>query len=280
MTSSSCGCHWHTSLAPVLIAAQLQIGFVTAVDGRVPKIVENLPVVKPTFMGAVPRIFEKVYAGVNAQVAADGGARRRSPRGHSVSVRSTAMLSSRTARHRVVCSAPSWASPTSWCFRRCAIALVARSACSSQALQRCHPTLLNGSTSSACRSLRVRTHRETSAATAIVRPDNIKFGTVGEAVPGTEVKIAEDGEILVKGDGVMRGYHNNPEATAEVFVGDGYFATGDIGEIDALGRIKITDRRRTGEDLRWKVHRSVGDREPVQGDLWCCRTDGCSCKQP
>jgi long-chain acyl-CoA synthetase len=85
---------------------------------------------------------------------------------------------------------------------------------------------------------------ETTAAASITRPDNIKFGTVGEPVPGTEIKIAADGEILIKGPGVMRGYHNKPEATAEVFVGDGYFATGDIGEIDALGRVKITDRKK------------------------------------
>ena len=62
---------------------------------------------------------------------------------------------------------------------------------------------------------------ETSAATAIVRPDNIKFGTVGEAVPGTEVKIAEDGEILVKGEIVFQGYYKNDAATAEVLDADG-----------------------------------------------------------
>jgi len=85
---------------------------------------------------------------------------------------------------------------------------------------------------------------ETSAATCIVRPDNIKFGTVGEPMPGTEIRIAEDGEILIKGGGVMRGYHNKPEETAEVFVGDGYFASGDIGVIDPMGRVKITDRKK------------------------------------
>ena len=87
---------------------------------------------------------------------------------------------------------------------------------------------------------------ETSAATCIVRPDNVKFGTVGEPIGGhRDRRIADDGEILVRGPGVMRGYRNLPEANAEVFEhGDGWFSTGDIGMIDEKGRVKITDRKK------------------------------------
>ena len=87
---------------------------------------------------------------------------------------------------------------------------------------------------------------ETSAATTVNRPETGKFryGTVGWPMPGTEIKVAEDGEILVKGPGVTRGYRNRPDDTAEAFDEAGYFKTGDIGEVDDFGFISITDRKK------------------------------------
>jgi long-chain acyl-CoA synthetase len=85
---------------------------------------------------------------------------------------------------------------------------------------------------------------ETSSSLAVNDPDDYRFGTVGRAVDGCEVKLDADGEILVRSDSVFAGYYKEPEATAAAFTDDGWFRTGDVGEIDADGFIKITDRKK------------------------------------
>lgn len=75
-------------------------------------------------------------------------------------------------------------------------------------------------------------------------PKDFKFGTAGRPIGGNDVKIADDGEILIKGDNVFKGYWNKAEATAEAMTEDGYFKTGDIGLIDEDGFLKITDRKK------------------------------------
>ena len=223
-----------------LIAIQLRIGFATAVDGRIDKIVENLGVVQPTFMAGAPRIFEKVRARVMTQAAhgvkakifdwAFGVGRRVSPL--TLAGRSpTGVLKAQHAlADRLVFS-----KIKARMGGRIRFFVSGSAALNREVQEWFHAAgllILEGYGLT-----------ETSAATCVNNPRATRFGTVGPPLPGSEAKIAEDGEVLIKGPGVMAGYHNQPEATAEVLT-DGWFATGDIGEIDDHGYVRITDRKK------------------------------------
>jgi long-chain acyl-CoA synthetase len=85
---------------------------------------------------------------------------------------------------------------------------------------------------------------ETTSACAVNRPDRYRFGTVGPALPGLEIALADDGEIKIRGETIFQGYYGRPEATAEVLTDDGWLLTGDIGTIDADGFVSIVDRKK------------------------------------
>ena len=85
---------------------------------------------------------------------------------------------------------------------------------------------------------------ETCAAGTCNRPGEVRIGTVGPASPGVELRLADDGELLIRGDFVMRGYRNRPDQTAETIDGDGWLATGDVATIDADGYVTLIDRKK------------------------------------
>jgi len=223
-----------------LIAIQLYIGFTTAVDGRIDKIVDNLAEVRPTFMCGAPRIFEKVRArvmttashGVKAKIFewAFGVGRKVSPI-RLAGQQPTGLLGLQYAlADRLVFSKIKARMGGKIRF------FVSGSAPLSREVQEWFHA-------AGLLVLEGYGLTETSAATCVNNPRATRFGTVGPPIPGSQVRIADDGEILIKGPGVMRGYHNLPEATADALK-DGWFATGDIGELDEQGYLRITDRKK------------------------------------
>ncbi|MFE1612316.1 AMP-dependent synthetase/ligase [Streptomyces albidoflavus] len=233
----------------VLTSGQIEVGHVTAVDGRVDKIIENLPVVQPTYMAAVPRIFEKVYNGVAAKARAGGGAKYKIFQWAAGVSREWAKTTQDNFRRTGKASAPAALAAKHAVADKLVYAKI-REAFGGR-LRAC----ISGSAALApdigfffagagVHILEGYGLTETSAASFVNPGDAYRTGTVGKPLPGTEVRIAEDGEILLRGPGVMEGYHQLPEKTAEVLEGDGWFHTGDIGELSADGYLKITDRKK------------------------------------
>ncbi len=226
----------------VLISAQLAVGFPTAIDGRVDKIVDNLAIVKPTFMGAAPRIFEKAYGRIVSMTEAEGGAKEKLFK-QAFKVGLEVERRKRDGR-----SIPLPLKLQHGLFDKLVFAKVRERfggrvrffISGSAALNREVAEWFNAA---GIKILEGYGMTENFAGATLNHPDDYKFGSVGVPLPGTEIKIAEDGEVLIKGPHVMEGYHNKPDATAETLL-DGWLATGDIGEFDADGHLKITDRKK------------------------------------
>ncbi|MFI9829407.1 AMP-dependent synthetase/ligase [Streptomyces sp. NPDC051913] len=233
----------------VLTSGQIEVGHVTAVDGRVDKIIENLPVVQPTYMAAVPRIFEKVYNGVAAKARAGGGAKYKIFQWASQVAREYAKASQDNFRRTGTASAPFGLSAKHKVADALVFAKIREAfggnlrACvsGSAALS---PEIGYFFAGAGIHILEGYGLTESSAASFVNPGEAYRTGTVGKPLPGTEVRIADDGEILLRGPGIMEGYHGLPEKTAEVLESDGWFHTGDIGELSPDGYLRITDRKK------------------------------------
>jgi len=231
------------SFGKVLLTGQLSVGFEMAVDGRIDKIIENLPVLRPTIMAAAPRIFEKVYNRIVTQAKEAGGAKYK--------IFTWAVHTGQeVSRSRQAGKEPSGLLAIKYAIADKLVFSKLRARFGGQlrgfvsGSAPLAPEIAEFFDAARMPILEGYGLTETSASSVVNLMDDNRIGTVGKPLPGTDVKVAEDGEILVRSPGVMRGYHNLPAQTAEVLEPDGWLHTGDIGEFDDDGHLRITDRKK------------------------------------
>jgi long-chain acyl-CoA synthetase len=218
-------------------------GTPTVIDGSVERIAANLGEIRPTVMAAAPRVFEKIHNTIVSTVRNEGGikltlftwarglglaASRARQRGKSPSLLVQAQLQ---VADRLV-----FAKIRGRFGGRIRTFISGSAPLSAQIAE-----FFDGAGMPILEGYGLT---ESAAASFVNRPASVRFGTVGPPLPGTEVRIAEDGEVQFRSRGVMRGYHGMPEETAQTLLPGGWLATGDIGELDEVGRLRITDRKK------------------------------------
>jgi len=231
------------SFALLIQLGSFDIGGVIAYWERDPlKIVPNLAEVKPHYFPSVPRIFEKIYTTATSAIAKEGGLKERIF-WWAIGVGSKVREMERTGRQ------PGFFLQRQYAFADKQVLSKIRGLFGGNITQ-CvtgaapiNPEILRFFDAAGVLVLEGYGMTETSTAATISTPENFKFGTVGRAFDDCEIKIASDGEILIAGPNIFKGYYKNDEATAETIV-DGWLHTGDLGEIDADGYLKITGRKK------------------------------------
>ncbi|TNM41291.1 long-chain fatty acid--CoA ligase [Nocardioides albidus] len=229
------------SFGKVLLSTQLACGFATAIDGRVDRIVDNLAVVKPTFMGAAPRIFEKAYARIVTMQAAEGGAKEKiflkafevGRKVDELRLAGKAVPLPLKVQHAL--------------FDRLVFSKVRERFGGRVRFFISGSAALNADIAAWFHAAGILILEgygmtENAAGATVNHPDAYKLGTVGQPLPGSEVRIGEGGEVQLKGPHIMAGYHNLPDATRDAITEDGWLRTGDKGELDPDGFLKITGR--------------------------------------
>ena len=204
---------------------------------------ENIREVRPTFLTAVPRIFEKIHAKILDSVASMTGIKKKLA-DWSISVGLQTVPYRTTNRDLPFVLGLKYKIADKLVLNKFRAALGGKvRACSSggSALSKEVGSFFCGIGISIIEGYGLT---ETSPVMTMGHPDFFKFGTVGKAIPGVEVKIQPDGEIVCKGHNVMMGYYKNEEATNEAII-DGWFHSGDIGEFDEDGLLRITDRKKS-----------------------------------
>jgi long-chain acyl-CoA synthetase len=226
----------------MMAGLQLRVGFATAIDGRVDRLVDNLAALRPTYVCGVPRVFEKVHNKVIA-AAREGGA-----------VKFAVFRWAFDVGHEVAALQREGKKPSPWLAARHALAdrLVF-----STIRERFGGRLRFFVSGSAPLSREIAEFfhaagilvlegyglTESCAASVLNLPERFRLGTAGIPMPGVEVRIADDGEVLLRGKSILRGYRGLPEETAAALDAEGWLHTGDIGVLED-GFLRITDRKK------------------------------------
>ncbi len=233
----------------ILEVVAIRIGVPTAIDGDTNRIPEHCGEVQPTFMGAPPRIFEKAYIKAVGNAREAGGAK--------LTIFNWAIgVGKEVSKLRQARKEPSgllalkFALADKLVFSKLKARFGGRVRFFISGAAALNREIAEFFHAADILILEGYGLTETSAASCVNVPTNFTFGTVGAPIPGTQVKIAPEpgypegeGEICLKGRGVMRGYFNRPQETAEVLDADGWFRTGDIGRMEGAS-VKITDRKK------------------------------------
>jgi long-subunit acyl-CoA synthetase (AMP-forming) len=208
------------------------------------KVIEFLPQVKPTWFFAVPRIWEKLKAGLEASLAGMPDEQRQAAeKGLEAALQKVRLEQAGEEVPSELADAVAQADEQLFSKLRAGLGLdeingvhVGAAPTPPEVLEFFHAIGIEVG--------ELWGMSETCGVATCNPPERVKLGTVGPPVPGIEIKLADDGEVLVKGDSVMPGYRNMPDKTAETIDSEGWLHTGDIGELDSDGYLKIVDRKK------------------------------------
>ncbi|HWM54886.1 MAG TPA: long-chain fatty acid--CoA ligase [Solirubrobacterales bacterium] len=231
------------SFALLIQLGSFDLGATLAYWERDPlKIMPNLAELKPTYFPSVPRIFEKIYTAATSGVEKAGGLKK-VIFNWAIGVGKRMRTAERSGRQPGFLLRKQYAFADKQVLSKIRGLFGGNLRLAVSGAAPINPEILSFFDAAGVLVLEGWGMTETSTAATISSPDDFKVGTIGKPFPGCEVKIAEDGEILVKGPNVFQGYYKNDEATRETIV-DGWLHTGDIGEMDSEGFITITGRKK------------------------------------
>jgi long-chain acyl-CoA synthetase len=226
-----------------LLCGIVHVGVPTYIDGRVDKLVDMLAVVRPTLMCAAPRIFEKVY-NKTVTTALEGSGAKAKIFGWAVATGKRKVALEQAGKPVGGLLKAQYALAEKLVFSKLQARLGGRLRVLVSGSAPLSPDISEFFAAANLPILEGYGLTESSAANFVNRLGHLKIGTVGQPLGDLECRIDTDGEVLLRGMPVMRGYHEMPKETAEAFTEDGFLRTGDIGELDSEGFLRITDRKK------------------------------------